>query len=79
MSCYTKNKIISQLPKLNLREEGQEPKNYIQASGKKLIKIFHEHKLNKIDKIIIPSARKLEISVITDLYEKNIYDNAKIK
>ena len=66
-----KNKIISQLPKLNLKEEGQEPKNYIQESGKKLIKIFHEHKLNKINKIIIPSARKLEISVITDLYEKN--------
>ena len=72
VKCHS-NKIISQLPKLNLKEEGQEPKNYIQASGKKLIKIFHEHKLNKIDKIIIPSARKLEISVITDLYEKNLF------
>ena len=66
-----KNKIISQLPKLNLKEEGQEPKKYIQESGKKLIKIFYENKLNKINKIIIPSARKLEIAVITDLYIKN--------
>tara|TARA_Y100000748_G_scaffold221959_1_gene186668 strand:- start:1189 stop:2346 length:1158 start_codon:yes stop_codon:yes gene_type:complete len=66
-----KNKIISQLPKLNLKEEGKEPKSYIQESGKKLIKIFKDNKLNKINKIIIPSARKLEISLITYLYKIN--------
>ncbi len=66
-----KNKVISKLPKFNLKEEGQESKKYIQESGKKLIKIIHENKLNKINKIIIPSARKLEIAVITDLYKRN--------
>ena len=64
-----KNKIISKLPKFNLKEEGKEPLKYIQESGDSLIKIIEESKFKKNTKIIIPSARKLEIALIIYLYE----------
>lgn len=67
------NKIISQLPRLNLREEGRESVKYIQESADALIRILKEHNLKRIRKIIVPSARRLEIALITYLYtEKKI-------
>ncbi len=66
-----KNKVISKLPKFNLKEEGKEPLKYIQESGDSLIKIIEENKFKKNTKIIIPSARKLEIALIIYLYKQN--------
>jgi len=67
------NKVISELPRLNLKEEGEEPVEYIHKSGNALIKILEEHSLKQYNKIIIPSARRLEIALITYLYSKNIF------
>ncbi len=67
------NKIISQLPRLNLKEEGRESVKYIQESADALIRILEEHNLKRNRKIIVPSARRLEIALITYLYtEKKI-------
>ena len=67
------NKVISELPRLNLKEEGEESTEYIHKSGNALIKILEEHNFKQFKKIIIPSARRLEIELITYLYSKNIF------
>ena len=68
-----KNRVISELPRLNLKEEGEEPIEYIHETGTVLIKILEDHSLKQCNKIIIPSARRLEIALITYLYSKNIF------
>jgi len=68
-----KNRVISELPRLNLKEEGEEPIKYIHETGTVLIKILEDHSLKQCNKIIIPSARRLEIALITYLYSKNIF------
>ncbi|MDB4040083.1 hypothetical protein N9489_01370 [Methylophilaceae bacterium] len=72
------NKVIPKLPKLNLVDEGKETIEYIQESGDILIKLLNQKELKKIQKIIIPSARRVEIALITYLYnEKKIPLNLK--
>ena len=68
-----KNRVISELPRLKLKEEGEEPVEYIHETGSILIKILKNHSLKQCNKIIIPSARRLEIALITYLYSKNIF------
>ena len=67
------NKVISELPRLNLKEEGEEQFEYINKSGNALVKILENHNFKQFNKIIIPSARRLEIALITYLYSQNIF------
>ena len=63
-----KNKMYLDLPNFNVKEEGRESDNYIRESALKLESILknkeHETKTN----LIIPSARTLEISILTLLF-----------
>jgi hypothetical protein len=66
-----KNKMYLDLPNFNVKEEGRESDNYIRESALKLESILknkeHETKTN----LIIPSARTLEISMLTLLFLEN--------
>ena len=67
------NKLIPKLPKLNLEDEGKELIEYIYESGDILINVLKRKELKKIQKMIVPSARRLEIALITYIYnEKKI-------
>jgi len=66
-----KNKVYLDLPNFEVKEEGRESENYIRESALKLESILknkeHETKTN----LIIPSARTLEISILTLLFLEN--------
>ena len=63
-----KNKMYLDLPNFNLKEEGRESDNYIRESALKLEKILKNKELETKTNLIIPSARTLEISILTLLF-----------
>ena len=66
-----KNKMYLDLPNFNLKEEGRESDNYIRESALKLEKILKNKELETKTNLIIPSARTLEISILTLLFLEN--------
>ena len=66
-----KNKMYLDLPNFEVKEEGRESENYIRESAHKLECILRRKELATNANLIIPSARTLEISVVTLLFLEN--------
>ncbi len=66
-----KNKIYLDLPNFEVKEEGRESENYIRESALKLETILKNKKFETKTNLIIPSARTLEISILTLLFLEN--------
>jgi len=66
-----KNKMYLDLPNFEIKEEGRESENYIRESALKLETILKNKELETKTKLIIPSARTLEISILTLLFLEN--------
>ena len=66
-----KNKMYLDLPNFEVKEEGRESEKYIRDSALKLEKILKNKELERKNKLIIPSARTLEISILTLLFLEN--------
>lgn len=74
-----KNRVFPQLPAYDSKNEGEETSQYIKECGNSFVSILKENKLNSINKILIPSARKLEISMFTYLYkERKLKSSLKV-
>ena len=65
------NKMYLDLPNFDIKEEGREPENYIRESAFKLESILKSKELKTKTILIIPSARSLEISILTLLFLEN--------
>jgi hypothetical protein len=73
-----KNKICAELPEYDFKNEGEETLNYIKKNGNAFASFIKRNKLNSKYKIIVPSARTLEIAMFTYLHkEKKISDSHK--
>jgi glycosyltransferase involved in cell wall biosynthesis len=73
------NKIYPELPEYDFKNEGKESLNYIKKNANALNHILEHKILNSRIKIIIPSARTLEIAMFTHLYkEKKIPSSFKV-
>jgi len=66
-----KNKMYLDLPNFEVKEEGRESENYIRESALKLESILKKKGLKTKTNLIIPSARTLEISILTLLFLEN--------
>jgi len=66
-----KNKMYLDMPNFEVKEEGRESENYIRESALKLETILKNKKFETKTNLIIPSARTLEISILTLLFLEN--------
>jgi hypothetical protein len=66
-----KNKMYLDMPNFEVKEEGRESDNYIRESALKLESILKDKELETKTNLIIPSARTLEISILTLLFLEN--------
>ena len=66
-----KNKMYLDLPNFEVKEEGRESENYIRESALKLESILRRKEFARKANLIIPSARTLEISILTLLFLEN--------
>ena len=71
-----KNKMYTELPEYDFKNEGKETLNYIKKSGNAFASFLKRNKLNSKYKIIVPSARTLEISMFTYLYTEKKISNS---
>jgi len=87
LTCYGQNlkkipfqnKIYAELPEYDFKNEGNESFSYIKKNASALSAILKNNKLNSRYKIIIPSARTLEIAMFTYLIkEKKISNSSKV-
>lgn len=70
------NKVYAQLPMYDYRNEGKEEFNYIKKNGNALINLLKENGFNSKYNILIPSARTLEIAMLTYLYKEKMISNS---
>ena len=74
-----KNKIYAELPEYDFKNESEETLDYIKKNGDAFVSFIKRNKLNSKYKIIVPSARTLEIAMFTYLYkEKKISDSQNV-
>ena len=66
-----KNKMYLDLPNFEVKEEGRESENYIRESALKFESILRSKEFAKKANLLIPSARTLEISILTLLFIEN--------
>ena len=71
-----KNKMYAELPEYDFKNEGKETLNYIKKNGNAFASFLKRNKLNSKYKIIVPSARTLEISMFTYLYTEKKISNS---
>lgn len=73
------NKIYSDLPEYDFKNEGKETLYYIKKNGNAFASFLKRNKLNSKYKIIVPSARTLEIAMFTYLcIEKKISSSPNV-
>ena len=73
------NKIYADLPEYDFKNEGKETLNYIKENGNAFAFFLKHNNLNSKYKIIVPSARTLEIAMFTYLYkEKKISSSLNV-
>ncbi len=70
------NKVYAQLPMYDYRNEGKEEFNYIKKNGNALINLLKDNGFNSKYNILIPSARTLEIAMLTYLYKEKMISNS---
>ena len=74
-----KNKIYAELPEYDFKNESEETLDYIKKNGDAFASFIKRNKLNSKYKIIVPSARTVEIAMFTYLYkEKKISDSQNV-
>ena len=74
-----KNKIYAELPEYDFKNESEETLDYIKKNGDAFESFIKRNKLNSKYKIIVPSARTVEIAMFTYLYkEKKISDSQNV-
>ena len=74
-----KNKIYAELPEYDFKNESEVTLDYIKKNGDAFESFIKRNKLNSKYKIIVPSARTVEIAMFTYLYkEKKISDSQNV-
>ena len=71
------NKIYADLPEYDFKNEGKETLNYIKENGNAFAFFLKRNNLNSKYKIIVPSARTLEIAMFTYLYKEKTISSSQ--